>query len=99
MTESTKLCTGCSLTKSHDDFYRAGEYLQKLCKPCHNKSRKNYHQKKKYVKKPTGFQKLEKKTRTIIKNSIGKVPLKDIAKENNVSYSTLCYWNRTGKIV
>lgn len=38
-----KHCKGCDKTQTLDNFYRAGEYYQALCKPCHNGKR--------YVKK------------------------------------------------
>ena len=35
MQVATKICPGCNIEKSLDDFGKKGEGKQPLCKPCH----------------------------------------------------------------
>lgn len=98
---TSKTCPNCIITKPLSDFYKAGDYYQSLCKPCHNSSRKLYDRNyKKKTKKVTGFKKLseEKQSKIIEQFTIG-MSAKDIAYENNLNYNTLLYWKRTNQII
>jgi len=56
-----KLCVGCDKTKYVDgNFYKAGNYFQKLCKICHNDKRKKWKIRGKMYDTPrlSSFQKL-----------------------------------------
>ena len=45
MQVATKICPGCNIEKSLDDFGKKGEGKQPLCKPCHNAKNKAYKNK------------------------------------------------------
>ena len=99
MSENKKLCVGCNTRYELTEFYRAGRYYQKLCKPCHNVNRKKYSITNFYQKKTTGFKKLSKdKQDIIIKSLADKIPIKHIARDNGVPYITLRMWKLDGQI-
>ena len=97
--ETTKLCTGCNTLKTlSEDFYKAGEYYQRLCKVCHNATRKRFKRTvPKYVKRPRGFDKLspERKEKIIDEYLSGKSML-DIARDNNIKYCSIRNWRKKG---
>ncbi len=100
MTESTpgKLCTACNNFQPIENFYKAGNYHQKRCKPCHNALRKTYGGY--HVKKNTGFKKLSPETQQAVLNDItNKLSCRKIAAKHGIKYQSLLYWKRKGLIV
>ena len=98
---SVKLCQNCNEVKSlEDEFYKAGKSWQKLCKKCHNKGRYKYKlTPSKYIKKPKGFNKLDKNIRDgIIYDLHVKMNYKCIANKYNISYYTILNWKKKDMI-
>lgn len=98
---SYKMCAACGEVKIiENDFYRAGASYQKLCKPCHNKTRRLYKKSPKiYVPRPVGVNKLP----TDIKNGIIydihiKINCRKISEKYGVCYSTLLLWKQHKQI-
>lgn len=89
-----KKCPGCKIIKSVSQYYKAGNTIQSLCKPCHNKSRTKYKQnKKKYTKKNTGFSKLDPAIQDDILYMLEiQEKLIDICEKHNIKYKTFLSW-------
>ena len=86
-----KHCKKCDQTLPTDQFYfvkstQRGNMLTSYCKKCHNAGN--------YVKKGTGFAKLDKAQQDPIIAAIADrgQKLKDIAEEEGIKYHTLRYW-------
>lgn len=91
--------------KNKEEFYiggASGKSTYRTCKTCHNKGRNNYKRsepKQKYVKKKTGFQKLDDETQKDIINMLNLGwPKKTVAEKYNISYHTFLYWTKHKKI-
>lgn len=98
----SKLCVACGTLKPMCDYYRAGKYYQKRCKPCHNTMRNAYPHSNKYIPKKKGFNKLPLETRLKIVEELDTVPLETIwakYKNGNFTYRTFKSWYDKGKIV
>jgi len=95
-----KQCKTCLKVKNINSFYTGGASGKAIlgnCKGCHNKKRNDFKKTYKYVKKPTGFNKLDKKTQESIKYDLAiKKTKKSIALKNNISYVTFRYWCKKG---
>ena len=103
--EESKTCLKCGVSKElKTDFYKAGKFWQSLCKVCHNKIRLKYKNNSNYIKRPKGFTKLSEETQKNIINDIAtcskdaRINYKQIARKNNINYSTLILWKRAGTI-
>ena len=96
----SKHCPECNTHKHLEtEFYRAGQYYQKLCKICHNANRLNYSNNTRYEKRITGFKKLPQHKQDAITTAFNeKKPLKHIARENDISYMTLRSWVKKNQI-
>ena len=97
-----KLCIKCNIEKDlHEGFYKAGsKSFQKYCKPCHNKSRLNWHLKSSYVKIGSGFQRLPEEIRqNILKDIEDNVKYAVIARKYDINYITLMSWRKKNLIL
>lgn len=85
-----EFCHNClnNFPLSNFYIYSSGE-VYKNCISCHNA--------KKYVKKKTGFQKLESSLQDKIKADIGKFSLKAVAEKHSINYITLFRWKQQGQ--
>jgi hypothetical protein len=91
--EPTKVCSACLIEKALSDYYKAGKYHQKRCKPCHNKC-------KKHTKKPTGFLKLPKITRdAVLSDMADNLNMSKISKRHGINYNTLRLWKSKNMLV
>lgn len=98
---SVKLCSKCETTKPLiGGYYKAGNSWQKLCKVCHNSTRKSYTNTYRYVKKPIGFKKLSQDLQDkIIYDVHVRINFKDICiKYPELKHQSLTRWNRAGQI-
>lgn len=102
-----KYCVGCDKMKTKaTDYYKAGpNTYQKLCKCCHNKSRKKYKVKSNYKKRPVGFVKLpiEIQKKIIIDLNDNEKTIIEIYREYHeecpeLKYNNLLRWCRNGNI-
>ena len=96
-----KLCCDCKVVKPlSGGYYKAGNSYQKRCKNCHNVKRSQYNNTSNYVKKPTGFKKLDSELQKKIMYDIYvRINFKDIAlKYPEVKHQTLLLWNRKNLI-
>lgn len=99
--ENVKLCKNCNIVKPIEkEFYKAGKSYQKYCKICHNKKRNTYKNTSNYVKKGTGFNRLDEDLRNkIIYDIYVKTNFREIAKKyDGIKYQTLLIWNRKNQI-
>jgi len=86
----TKLCLKCNKTLEIEQFYKAGKYRQKHCKPCYNEPRKKDNKIYKI-----GINTFSLEERKAITNDIQSgMKLKEVAKKNNISYQRLCRFKR-----
>ena len=97
-----KECKVCEKVLAITEFYKGGSRGNAIygrCKKCHNKTRKNFKVTYNYKKRPTGFDKLDEKTKEDIKYmiAVGKSK-KSISDKYNISYPTFLYWCRNNKI-
>lgn len=100
-TKKEKLCVGCDTIKPMTDYYKAGKYWQKRCKPCHNGMRLNYSIKA-YTYKKKGFKKLSDELQKNILEDLKTMDCKCIHEkygEGNFSYNTFLIWKRKGQVV
>ena len=100
-----KTCLGCRRTQNINEFYKAGKYIQALCKPCHNQKRTYYNHKMTWPeRKITGFKGLPEILQNYILEDRQKgICWKDISKKYikeypTLKYDKLCGWNRSGQI-
>jgi hypothetical protein len=98
-TEKVKICPGCNKIKFIErDYYKAGKYTQRNCKPCHNALRKKYAVGTIYKKTPTGFFKLTPDKQEGIKKALEEnKKLSVIARDYGVKYRTLLKWRADKK--
>lgn len=93
MSRSEKHCPDCDTIKPMSEYYRAGPYYQRRCKPCHNKTRNKY-----YHKKGNGFEGLPVEIREALTRDINNnMKKKDVATKYNFTYSRVARWCRQGK--
>lgn len=98
---SVKFCSKCGEVKNLEEcYYKAGKSWQKYCKACHNKNRYKYNlTPSNYVKKPTGFNKLDVSVKNgIIYDVYIKIKYKEIARKYGIRYDTLLNWKKKGSI-
>jgi len=97
--EQVRICPGCNKIKFLEkEYYRAGKYFQRHCKPCHNALRKNYAIGTIYKKTPTGFFKLSQDKQEGIKKALEEnKKLSVIARDYGVKYRTLLKWRADKK--
>ena len=91
-------CRFCQEDKNVSEFYICTNLRRKICKLCDNIRRSTYVNNKGYVKKITGFKKLDKKTQELIVADMPNLTLVQISKKYNILYGSLNYWNKKGYI-
>jgi len=92
-----KFCSECKTFQPIENFYKAGNYFQKRCKPCHNSLRKTYGGY--HVKTPTGFKKLAPELQqAVLVDITNKLSYRKIAAKHGIKYPALLYWKRKGLI-
>jgi hypothetical protein len=101
--QPVKYCVDCKKVKTlAGGFYKAGKSYQKRCILCHNAKRCEYSFNKNYIKKPTGYMKLDEDLRKKIEYDIYvRINFKDIYTKYQaygIKYQTLLMWNRKGQI-
>ena len=91
---SEKKCPGCDMIKSIDDFYKAGKYYQRNCKPCHNKKRTNLYFQNKIPRK-NAFQKLPEEIKSTIVNRLSSGDkLTKICQDLELNYDKFAYYRK-----
>lgn len=105
-----KTCIDCRVEKSReDDFYKAGDYCQSRCKPCHKKYNtikgKTREKKKPNEPRPRPkgvlpffvFNKLSDDVKEDIKQQLkDKINMNVIVKKYDIKYTTFCKWVKDG---
>ncbi len=95
-----KTCSNCGISKPEGDFYKAGQYFQSRCKPCHNKHRTELNRSKPAKSpKPRGIYKLPKETQEEIKRLVREnFSLNHIGNIFDLNISTLANWKKNGQL-
>ena len=91
MTKTEKFCKQCNEILPIDKFYVIGRTFSTLCK-FHNNRKKCDHQKLRYVKKPTGFDKLDEEKQKLILEDLHKLNIKQLSIKYEISYPTIRVW-------
>jgi hypothetical protein len=103
-TTPQKLCPVCDTVKPLTEYYKAGNYLQTLCKVCHNIKRCAHHSNN-YIKtnKPKGFLALpteeQQKIMDMLSRGLTRAAIANAYKNTEykkVSATNLCIWNKKG---
>ena len=101
-----KLCVGCQQVKPLEGgYYKTKNCWHKYCKKCHNAKRNDYPPSKyTYIRKPTGFKKLDEELqKKIIYDLYVGINFKDIYRKYketypNLKYHSLIRWDRLNQI-
>jgi hypothetical protein len=100
MNPNVKMCGKCGVIKNKERyFYRAGvDRYQTCCKPCHNDIRVANNN---YIKRPTGFMKLDHDLREEIRQDISRgLSMINISRNHpSINYRSLLRWNKSGQII
>ncbi len=90
------ICNQCTIEKEINEFPLLGKGRRRgICKDCRNKKRND-----RYIKKKTGFEKLQLTKRMLIISELeGGDKIKDIADRHGLNYFTFQYWRRQGQLI
>ena len=110
METSRKCCRACNQVKPLTEYYKAGNYLQANCKPCHNsytithrrnKPKKPKQPRPRKPRKPTktSFQKLPTEVQKDILNLLGTMTHARLARKHTINPNTFRTWLKNGHIV
>ena len=94
-----KLCRRCGEVKAYADYYMKKGTAKPIsfCKYCKNQSRKNFKQNGRIGARRIPFvDKLTDAQKNIINERYGKIPMKRLAEELGIKYTTFMYQNNKG---
>ena len=89
-----KHCRKCDTIYSIDNFYRAGNGHQSLCKTCCKLISSANYEKTKQPCKLRGFDALPEDRQNQIKEDIKTMTSKEAALKNGINYRTFLLWKR-----
>jgi hypothetical protein len=89
------------MEKDVKQFYKLWKTYHGRCKKCYCENQKKYkHKQKVYIKRPTGFMKLsEEKRIKVLSMKANNQSLAQIAKDCDIYYKTILYWNKKNQII